>query len=238
MTPLPHSIVSSSSLDSGGTTSVRPLRKAKKLSVVVPCYNELDSLAELARRVANACKQCVGDDYELILVNDCSTDGTWAEIVRLSAGTRQVVGVDLAHNHGHQLALTAGLFVAGGDRVLIIDADLQDPPELLAEMMARLDAGADVAYGQRLQRTGESWFKKASAAFFYRLLRQLADAPIPADTGDFRLMKRQVVDVLLAMPSSIGSFAEWSPGLALDRCRCPISAMFVLPARLNIRCAK
>jgi polyisoprenyl-phosphate glycosyltransferase len=200
MTLLPHSMVSSSSAGAGGTASVRPLRKAKKLSVVVPCYNELDSLPELVRRVANACTQCVGDDYELILVNDCSTDGTWAEILRLSAGTRQIIGVDLAHNHGHQLALTAGLFVASGDRVLIIDADLQDPPELLAEMMAQLDAGADVAYGQRLQRTGESWFKKASAAFFYRLLRQLADAPIPADTGDFRLMKRQVVDVLLSMP--------------------------------------
>ena len=111
-----------------------------------------------------------------------------------------IIGVDLAHNHGHQLALTAGLFVANGERLMIVDADLQDPPELLTEMMARLDAGADVAYGQRLQRKGELWFKKISAALFYRLLRRLADAPIPADTGDFRLMKRQVVDVLLSMP--------------------------------------
>ena len=165
MTPLPHSMVSSSSPHAGGTASVRPLRKAKKLSVVVPCYNELDGISELVRRVANACTQCVGDDYELVLVNDCSSDGTWAEILRLSAGTRQVIGVDLAHNHGHQLALTAGLFVASGDRVLIIDADLQDPPELLAEMMAQLDAGADVAYGQRLQRIGKSGPRKHQPRF-------------------------------------------------------------------------
>src|SRR5262249_20829302 len=124
----------------------------------------------------------------------------WAEIMRLSEDTRQVIGVDLAHNHGHQLALTAGLYVSSGDRVMIIDADLQDPPELLPEMMAQLDDGADVAYGQRLQRKGETWFKKASAVFFSRLRRRWANAPIPADTGDFRLMKRQVVDVLLSMP--------------------------------------
>jgi polyisoprenyl-phosphate glycosyltransferase len=172
----------------------------KKLSAVVPCYNEVDNLQELVRRLALACRQCVGDDFEIILINDCSDDATWAEIVRLSAAERQIVGIDLAHNHGHQLALTAGLSVARGNRVLIIDADLQDPPELLPEMMAALDAGADVAYGQRLRRKGDSWFKRTSAALFYRLLRRLADAPIPADTGDFRIMKRPVVDVLLSMP--------------------------------------
>lgn len=200
MTTFAHPAVRSPFSGVSDGTLARPMLRAKKLSVVVPCYNEFESLAELVRRLTCACTHCVGADYELIFVNDYSTDGTWAEIMRLSAGTHQVIGVDLAHNHGHQLALTAGLSVAGGDRVLIIDADLQDPPELLAEMMAQLDAGADVAYGQRLQRKGETWFKKASAAFFYRLLRHLADAPIPADTGDFRLMKRQVVDVLLSMP--------------------------------------
>jgi polyisoprenyl-phosphate glycosyltransferase len=168
--------------------------------VVIPCYNEAGNLQELVRRVTAACERCVSNDYELILVNDCSTDLTWPAIVQLSAVQPQVIGVDLAHNHGHQLAVTAGLFIATSDRVMIIDADLQDPPELLTEMMAQLDAGADVAYGQRLQRKGESWFKKASAAFFYRLLQRLADAPIPSDTGDFRLMKRNVVDVLLSMP--------------------------------------
>jgi polyisoprenyl-phosphate glycosyltransferase len=180
--------------------SLRTSKRTKKLSVVIPCYNEAGNLQELIRRLGAACERCVSNDYELILVNDCSTDLTWPGILQLSAANPRVVGVDLAHNHGHQLAVTAGLFMAAGDRVMIIDADLQDPPELLPEMIAQLDAGADVAYGQRLQRKGESWFKKASAAFFYRLLRRLADAPIPADTGDFRLMKRDVVDVLLSMP--------------------------------------
>jgi dolichol-phosphate mannosyltransferase len=186
-----------------GPDPVRPLRGSRsirKLSAVIPCFNEAASLPELVHRLGKACEQCVGADYELVLVNDGSTDATWAEILRLSGRQRQVIGIDLAHNHGHQLALTAGLFVASGDRVLIIDADLQDPPELLSEMMAQLDTGADVAYGQRLHREGESWFKKTSATLFYKLLRHLADAPIPADTGDFRLMKRQVVDVLLSMP--------------------------------------
>ncbi len=125
------------------------------MSVVIPCYNEAANL-ELIRRLGTACERCVGNDYELILVNDCSSDDTWPVILRLSAAKSQVVGVDLSHNHGHQLAVTAGLFVAAGDRVMIIDADLQDPPELLPEMMARLDAGADVAYGQHLQRKGKS----------------------------------------------------------------------------------
>ena len=193
----------------GTAASLRSLKRAKKLSVVIPCYNETGNLQELVRRLADACEQCVGDDYELILVNDCSTDLTWPEILQLSVAKPQVVGIDLAHNHGHQLAVTAGLFVATGDRVMIIDADLQDPPELLAEMMAQLDAGADVAYGQRLQRKGELWFKRVSATFFYRLLKGLADAPIPADTGDFRLMNRAVVDVLCPCPSNTGSSAGW-----------------------------
>ena len=201
MTGFPHSASFQSPFFGTGTAaSLRSLKRAKKLSVVIPCYNETGNLQELVHKLTEACERCVGDDYELILVNDCSTDLTWPEILQLSAAKPQVVGVDLAHNHGHQLAVTAGLFIATGDRVMIIDADLQDPPELLTEMMAQLDAGADVAYGQRLQRKGESWFKRTSAAFFYRLLQRLADAPIPADTGDFRLMKRDVVDVLLSMP--------------------------------------
>jgi polyisoprenyl-phosphate glycosyltransferase len=108
--------------------------------------------------------------------------------------------VNLARNHGHQLALTAGLSLAKGERIFVIDADLQDPPELLPEMMRQLDSGADVAFGQRLQRDGETAFKRMSAAVFYRVLRYLADAPIPTDTGDFRLMSRRVLDVLLNMP--------------------------------------
>ncbi len=174
--------------------------KPKRLSVVVPCFNEQESLGELVRRVCAACGSVVGDDYELILVNDGSADRTWPEILRLSQQHREIVGVNLARNHGHQLALTAGLSLAKGERIFIIDADLQDPPELLTEMMKQLDAGADVAFGQRIQRDGETAFKKFTASMFYRLLRHLADAPIPADAGDFRLMDRRVLDVLLSMP--------------------------------------
>jgi glycosyltransferase involved in cell wall biosynthesis len=172
----------------------------RHLSVVAPCFNEQEGLAELVKRVTAACQKVVGDDFELILVNDGSSDRTWPEILRLSQQCSQIVGVNLARNHGHQLALTAGLSLAKGERIFVIDADLQDPPELLPEMMRQLDAGADVAFGQRLQRDGETAFKKMSAAVFYRVLRYLADAPIPTDTGDFRLMSRRVLDVLLNMP--------------------------------------
>jgi dolichol-phosphate mannosyltransferase len=176
------------------------LAQPKRLSVVVPCFNEQESLGELVRRVSAACNGVVGHDYELILVNDGSADGTWPEILRLSQKHHEIVGVNLARNHGHQLALTAGLSLAKGERIFIIDADLQDPPELLSEMMKQLDAGADVAFGQRIQRDGETAFKKFTASLFYRLLRHLADAPIPTDAGDFRLMDRRVLDVLLSMP--------------------------------------
>lgn len=182
-----------------GHAGLRPA-VTKTLSAVVPCYNEEPGLAELVNRLSAACATAVGEDYEIVLVNDGSSDRTWAEIVRLSKDVPQIVGVNLARNHGHQLALTAGLFLARGQRIFIVDADLQDPPELLAQMMATLDDGSDVAYGQRIQRDGETWFKKSSASVFYRLLRRLTDAPIPADTGDFRLITRQVLDVLLSMP--------------------------------------
>jgi dolichol-phosphate mannosyltransferase len=173
---------------------------SKQLSTVVPCYNEAEGLPELVTRLVAACVAAVGNDYEILLVNDGSSDSTWTEIVRLSRDVPQIVGVNLARNHGHQLALTAGLSLARGKRIFIIDADLQDPPELLSEMMATLDAGADVAYGKRIQRDGETWFKKSSASAFYRLLQRLTDAPIPVDAGDFRLITRQVLDVLLDMP--------------------------------------
>lgn len=183
----------------GLATLLRPL-DIKKLSVVVPCFNEADGLSELVSRLTAACEGCAGKDYEIILVNDGSSDGTWQVILELSHIRPQIVGVDLARNHGHQLALTAGLTVTRGERILVIDADLQDPPELLPKMMAELDGGGDVAYGQRSYRDGETWFKRASATFFYRLLRCLTDEQIPADSGDFRLMKRKVLEVLLSMP--------------------------------------
>lgn len=170
------------------------------LSVVVPCYNEEAVIAETHRRLAAACRAAVGEDFELLYVNDGSKDGTWRLLSDLVAADHQVRAIDLSRNFGHQLAVSAGLSQARGQRVLMIDADLQDPPELIVEMMARMDQGADVVYGRRTQRKGESLFKRATAALFYRALRRLTDVDIPADTGDFRLMSRRVTDELLKLP--------------------------------------
>jgi dolichol-phosphate mannosyltransferase len=171
------------------------------LSSVVPCFNEEAGLSELHSRLSRACSDAVGDDYEIVLIDDGSTDGTWRIIRKLAERDAHVVGVTLSRNHGHQLALTAGLSVCRGDRVLILDADLQDPPELVSEMMALSEReGADVVYGQRLSREGETWHKKATASLFYRLLGRITDLPIPVDTGDFRLMTRRALVVLQSMP--------------------------------------
>jgi glycosyltransferase involved in cell wall biosynthesis len=177
-----------------------PNRTAVALSVVAPCYNEEAGLEELYGRVTAVCRKVIGDGYEIVLVNDGSRDGTWPKIRTLAHGDPHVVGVNLARNHGHQLALSAGLTVCRGDRVLAIDADLQDPPELLGEMMRMMDEGADVVYGQRSERAGEAWLKTKTAHLFYRLLSRLVDIEIPLDTGDFRLMSRRALDILNAMP--------------------------------------
>ncbi|WP_246739308.1 glycosyltransferase family 2 protein [Bradyrhizobium aeschynomenes] len=171
------------------------------VSIVVPCYNEEEGLREFHRQMTAAARALCGNRFELILVDDGSTDKTWQVINALLAEDRNVVAVKLARNHGHQLALTAGLSTVRGDLVLVIDADLQDPPELLTpmyEMMAR--EGADVVYGQRRSRAGETRFKKWSAEAFYRLLAKITRVHIPVDTGDFRLMSRRISDQLVQMP--------------------------------------
>lgn len=170
------------------------------LSVIVPCYNEETVIDELVARLAVTCDGLFAGRYEIVLVNDGSSDRTWELICHHTAISPAVVGVDLSRNHGHQLALTAGLREARGELVLVLDADLQDPPELLPRMLDKLGEGYDVVYGQRIERRGESRFKRATAAGFYRLLDRLIDIPIPRDTGDFRLMTRRVVDHLNAMP--------------------------------------
>jgi len=169
------------------------------LSVVAPCYNEQAVLPEFVRRVG-AVLDAWGGRSEIVVVDDGSRDGTWETMAAAAAADPRIVAVRLMRNHGHQLALTAGLSVCRGERILVIDADLQDPPELLPDMMALMDQGADVVYGQRRQRDGESLFKRASAAGFYRLINRLTDVDIPADAGDFRLVSRRVLDLLLAMP--------------------------------------
>lgn len=175
-------------------------RARRKLSVVAPCYNEQDGLAEFHRRVTAVAAACAGDDYEIVLVNDGSTDATLAVLSDLSRRDHHVVVVDLARNYGHQIALSAGLELCAGERILILDADLQDPPELLPTMQAAMDQGADVVYGQRRKRAGESWFKIRSAGLFYRLWRRLVDVDVALDAGDFRLLSRKALDQLNAMP--------------------------------------
>jgi polyisoprenyl-phosphate glycosyltransferase len=173
------------------------------LSVVVPCFNEEQVLPVLVERVTAVCRK-LSRSYELVLVNDGSWDRTWERMTELAASAPGLVCVNLSRNYGHQLALTAGLQTCRGERVLLIDADLQDPPEILPDMLAALDRErADVVYGRRTRRAGETWAKKATAHLYYRLLGRLSDCPIPADTGDFRLMTRRAVDALLAMPDRV-----------------------------------
>jgi glycosyltransferase involved in cell wall biosynthesis len=188
---------------------------APAVSIVAPCYNEADCLGEFHRRAAAAAQMNCDEAYEIVLVDDGSRDNTWDLIAGIATADPHVVGVRLMRNHGHQLAASAGLALARGQRVMLIDADLQDPPELLAPMMKLMDGGADVVFGQRGARHAESWFKKASASGFYRLLSRLAAVPIPRDTGDFRLMRRRVVDALVAMPERqrfIRGLVSWIGG--------------------------
>ncbi len=171
------------------------------LSIVIPCFNEEECLPELYRRVAAVAEAQAPGSYEIILINDGSRDGTWSQMQALAASNPALVAINLSRNHGHQLALTAGLDVSSGANILILDADLQDPPELLPDMLAAMkDQGADVVYAVRRQRAGESFGKKITAALFYRLLARLTDTNIPLDTGDFRLMSRRALDALMAMP--------------------------------------
>ena len=169
------------------------------LSVVAPCYNEALGLAEFHRRVSSACGNVVAE-YEIVLVNDGSRDNTWSVMNQLAAADPHVVAINLTRNYGHQIALTAGLQFTRGARVLIIDADLQDPPELLGNMMQRMDEGADVVYGQREIRQGESWLKRVTASLFYRMLGRLVEIEIPRDAGDFRLLSRRALKILNTMP--------------------------------------
>ena len=172
-----------------------------KLSIVIPCFNEEACIPELHRRLTGAARKAVGEDYEIVLVNDGSRDGSWLSMQKLAAADTHVVGVNLSRNHGHQLALTAGLDLCRGGTILIIDADLQDPPELLPAMLeAMREQEADVVYGVRRSRSGETAFKRATAHGFYRLLSRATEIDIPLDTGDFRLMSRRALDALLAMP--------------------------------------
>jgi dolichol-phosphate mannosyltransferase len=168
------------------------------LSVVAPCFNEEGVLHELYRRISDVLDGS-GETWELVLVNDGSRDRT-PEIMReLHAQDARVKVVDFARNFGHQIAVTAGMDYARGDAVVLIDADLQDPPELILEMLARWREGYEVVYAIRAERKGETWFKEFTAKAFYRIIYKITDIDIPMDTGDFRLMDRKVVGALKTM---------------------------------------
>lgn len=188
---------------------------AANLSVVAPCFNEQEVLPAFLRRTKAVC-EALKLPYEIILVDDGSRDNSWPIIAAAAAADPRVVGIRLRRNHGHQLALSAGIAGSAGALVLLIDADLQDPPELLPAMIERMqDEAADVVYGQRRQRAGETLFKRTSAAAFYRIIAWLSDIEIPRDTGDFRLITRQVADLLCRMPEHhrfIRGMIAWTGG--------------------------
>jgi glycosyltransferase involved in cell wall biosynthesis len=169
-----------------------------RYSIVAPCYNEEKSLPELYRRLKEVMEQ-TGEPWELVLVNDGSADRT-AELMReLRATDSRVHYIDFARNFGHQIAVTAGMDYAQGDAVVLIDADLQDPPELILEMIEKWQEGYQVVYAVRSERKGESWFKLVTAKVFYRLIYRITEVDIPLDTGDFRLMDRKVIEAIKQM---------------------------------------
>ncbi len=167
-------------------------------SIVAPIFNELDNLPELHRRVRDV-MVATGETWELVLVDDGSTDGSTERILELAKQDERVRPVIFARNFGHQPAITAGWDFALGDAVVIIDADLQDPPEAIPDLIAKWREGFEVVYAIRAERDGETWFKKTTAALFYRIVQRITDVKIPVDTGDFRLMDRKVVEVLKTM---------------------------------------
>jgi dolichol-phosphate mannosyltransferase len=173
---------------------------ARLLSIVIPCYNEEEVIGETVKRITAFCSQLRDLNVELIFVDDGSRDRTRELLKGYAAVDSRIKLVCFARNFGHQIAVTAGIDAANGDAVVLIDADLQDPPEVVHEMVAKWREGYDVVYGTRTERPGESAFKLATARSFYRLLNKLSEVPIPLDTGDFRLMSRNVVDTLRAMP--------------------------------------
>ncbi len=171
------------------------------LSVVVPLYNEQGNVAPLLQRIGGVTERLRDAfDFEIVLVNDGSTDDTLAAIRDEMRRRRHVVLVNLSRNFGHQLAATAGIEIARGDAVVLMDGDLQDPPELVDAFVRKWREGYDVVYAVRRSRRGESPFKVATARAFYRIIKRMTKVAIPLDTGDFRLMSRRVVEALRRSP--------------------------------------
>ena len=170
------------------------------ISIIIPCYNEEDVILETIHRLTHVCSAIDCTELELIFVDDGSTDKTRKILKSCSEYDHRIRIIGFSRNFGHQLAITAGIDAAKGDAIILIDADLQDPPEIILQMIVKWREGYDVVYGTRRERLGESYFKRASARLFYKFLNSISDIPIPLDTGDFRLMDRSIADTLRSMP--------------------------------------
>lgn len=170
-----------------------------EISIVVPVYNEEKSIRLMYDRLCKSIGS-ITQNFEIIYVNDGSRDNSFLELVKLSQEDERVFYIHFSRNFGHQIAVTAGLDKSRGKAVVIIDGDLQDPPEVIPEMYAKHKEGFEVVYGQRAKRKGESWFKKITAKYFYRILKSITNVNIPVDTGDFRLIDRKIVECLKLMP--------------------------------------
>jgi len=167
-------------------------------SIIAPIYNETESLPELQRRITEV-MTTTGEPWELVLIDDGSTDGSTDMIREMAKKDAHIRPVIFARNFGHQIAVTAGMDYSRGDAVIIIDADLQDPPEVILELIAKWREGFQVVYAQRSEREGENWFKLVTASAFYKLIYRITDVKIPMNTGDFRLLDRKVVEVMNSM---------------------------------------
>jgi polyisoprenyl-phosphate glycosyltransferase len=171
---------------------------AARYSFVIPVFNERESLPELHRRL-DAVVADLGGEAELIFVDDCSFDGSYELLERLQSADPRLKVIRFARNFGHQVAITAGLDHANGDAVIVMDADLQDPPEVVPDLVARWQEGYEVVYAVRDERAGEPWLKRTTASWFYRLLRRIANIDVPLDAGDFRLVDRRALDAFRSM---------------------------------------
>ena len=186
--------MASDKLETADTTTIaRPV-----FSIVAPVFNEEETLPHFYRRVVEV-MEGIGDSFELVLINDGSRDGSFRTMQELHTRDPRVRVIDFSRNFGHQIAISAGLDHARGNAVIIIDSDLQDPPEVIPQLVARWKDGAEVVYAQRSMRKGETKFKLLTATAFYRLMARITSVNIPRDTGDFRLLDRRVVDALVKM---------------------------------------
>ena len=175
-----------------------PIKRKIQYSIIAPVFNEVEGLREFYRVLISVMDE-VGEEWELLLIDDGSTDGSRDLVLELAQEDQHIIPLIFTRNFGHQIAVTAGMDHAQGQAIIIIDSDLQDPPQVIPDLIQKWKEGYEVVYAVRREREGESWFKRSSAALFYRIIDRITDIKIPLDTGDFRLLDREVLDVLKGM---------------------------------------